>query len=407
MCVSTYYKHINLWQYTRNYTVLKKEYIRLLLISKKQLKMATTTIKTSTSTSRTTKTNPLPSSIISTATTSQAQAQKQEQLTRLERKIAIATEGFIPFIIKKLRRLADNDGVAVKEQVGRQNIETICDYLIAMNAEINPSLMHKRNQMQIICYLSKYHNNQKPFREMTSNAILAYLNTLRRPEASDPNHQWIGTYNLRRIYFIRFFKWLYSPNLNPKDRPYPDVIRNISQLKRLEHTIIKPTDLWNAEDLTLFLRYCPSKRDKAYFTVAMDSSCRRIIEGMSRRPNVSIVLSKALFTSSTRATSHLTAIARLPSSSIIRAVSRLPCSEMSVTTTPAPSHAKVSAVARPIPLPAPVMNATFPSWFFFPSLLIAYTSFQHTFIHFIATLCGIPKYSHIHCLFFCGYVIYR
>ena len=51
-------------------------------------------------------------------------------------------------------------------------------------------------------------------------------------------------------------------------------MRNISQLKRLEHTIIKPTDLWTAEDLTLFLRYCPSKRDKAYFTVAMDSSCR-------------------------------------------------------------------------------------------------------------------------------------
>ena len=143
-----------------------------------------------------------------------------------------------------------------------------------MNAEINPSLMHKRNQMQVLCYLSEYHNNQKPFREMTSNDILAYLDSFRKPEASDPNHQWIGTYNLRRIYFIRFFKWLYNPNLNPNDRPYPDVMRNISQLKRLEHTIIKPTDLWTAEDLSLFLRYCPSKRDKAYFTVAMDSSCR-------------------------------------------------------------------------------------------------------------------------------------
>jgi hypothetical protein len=198
--------------------------------------MATTTKASTTSTSTKTKTNPLPSSIISAAatTTSQAQTQEQEQLTRLERKITIATESFVPFLIKKLRSLGNNnnkDGVAAKikeNKIGRQNIETICDYLIAMNAEINPSLMHKRNQMQVLCYLSEYHNNQKPFREMTSNDILAYLDSFRKPEASDPNHQWIGTYNLRRIYFIRFFKWLYNPNLNPNDRPYPDVMRNIS-----------------------------------------------------------------------------------------------------------------------------------------------------------------------------------
>jgi hypothetical protein len=125
-------------------------------------------------------------------------------------------KGFYLLFIKKLRSLANNDGVAVKEEVGRQNIETICDYFIAMNSEINPSLMHKRNQMQVLCYLSEYHNNQIPFREMTTEDILAYLDTLRRSESSDPNHKWIGTYNLRRIYFIRFFKWLHSANLNQK-----------------------------------------------------------------------------------------------------------------------------------------------------------------------------------------------
>jgi hypothetical protein len=171
--------------------------------------MATITKASTTTTSTKTKTNPLPSSIISTApTTSQAQTQEQEQLTRLERKITIATEGFAPFLIKKLKSLADNNNevaakikIKIKEnKIGRQNIETICDYLIAMNAEINPSLMHKRNQMQVLCYLSEFHNNQKLFTKMTSNDILAYLDSFRKPEASDPNHQWIGTYNLRRIY---------------------------------------------------------------------------------------------------------------------------------------------------------------------------------------------------------------
>jgi hypothetical protein len=54
-------------------------------------------------------------SIIKSKTLSTSQPQPQEQLIRLERKIAIATEGFLPLIIKKLRSLANNDGVAIKE----------------------------------------------------------------------------------------------------------------------------------------------------------------------------------------------------------------------------------------------------------------------------------------------------
>jgi integrase len=49
---------------------------------------------------------------------------------------------------------------------------------------------------------------------------------------------------------------------------------NISQLKRKEQSTIKPTDLWTTEDDLLFLKYCPSKRDRAYHTIARDTSCR-------------------------------------------------------------------------------------------------------------------------------------
>jgi hypothetical protein len=47
--------------------------------------------------------------------------------------------------------------------------------------------------------------------------------------------------------------------------------------------------------------------------------------------------------------------------SIRRAVSRPPSTATSATTTLAPSRAKASAVARPMPLVAPVMNATSPA----------------------------------------------
>jgi integrase len=109
---------------------------------------------------------------------------------------------------------------------------------------------------------------------MTRDNILSYLDNLRKPEESDPDHKWIGTYNLRKVYIQTFFKWIYYSNLEPRQRPTPDVMLNIHNLKRKEISTIKPSDLWTAEDNALFLKYCPSKRDRAYHAIARDSSCR-------------------------------------------------------------------------------------------------------------------------------------
>jgi integrase len=72
----------------------------------------------------------------------------------------------------------------------------------------------------------------------------------------------------------RFFKWLYYPDLEPGKRPKPSVMENIAQLHRKEESIYKPSDLWTQEDDILFLKYCPSKRDKCYHALSRDSSCR-------------------------------------------------------------------------------------------------------------------------------------
>jgi hypothetical protein len=70
---------------------------------------------------------------------------------------------------------------------------------------------------------------------------------------------------------------------------------------------------------------------------------------------------KAARMSSARVTSQVTASAWPPACSIIRAVSRLPSAATSATTTFAPSRAKASAVARPMPVVAPVTKATLSS----------------------------------------------
>jgi integrase/recombinase XerD len=90
----------------------------------------------------------------------------------------------------------------------------------------------------------------------------------------DPNHKWIGTYNLHLVIISTFFKWLYYPKTEPKERPKPEVIQNLKRLKRRENSTYKPTDMWTQDDDLLFLKYCPSKRDRCYHAISRDSSCR-------------------------------------------------------------------------------------------------------------------------------------
>lgn len=109
---------------------------------------------------------------------------------------------------------------------------------------------------------------------LTRSNVIAFLESLRKTETLDPMHRWIGTYNLFRIYLLRFFKWLYYPDIEPDKRPKPSIVENLARLKRKEKSIYKPSDLWTQQDDLLFLKYCPSKRDKCYHAISRDLSCR-------------------------------------------------------------------------------------------------------------------------------------
>ena len=178
-----------------------------------------------------------------------------------ERKIEAVTSDLTPYF------------KSLMYSISEQNALIICDYLIGQNTEINPSPMYRRSQIQALVYFSKFMKNV-PFKEIKRDDIINYLDSLRKPEEKDPLHKWIGTYNLRQVYLLRFFKWLYYPELPPKHRPTPDVYKNIHQLHRKEKSIYKASDLWTEEDDALFLKYCPDKRDRAYHMLARDSSCR-------------------------------------------------------------------------------------------------------------------------------------
>jgi integrase/recombinase XerD len=184
----------------------------------------------------------------------------------IERKIENATEGLSSgcFNLLYYRVLPAN----------KENTLIICDYMSSMKSEINSSDANRRNNIILLCTFSASYNNSKSFRETKRKDIISFLDSFRKIESVDPLHKWIGTYNLYRIQLMRFFKWLYFPDIEQKKRPKPSIIENIPQLKRKEKSIYKPTDLWTSEEDTLFLRYCPNARDRCYHAMSSDSACR-------------------------------------------------------------------------------------------------------------------------------------
>ena len=153
-----------------------------------------------------------------------------------------------------------------------ENTPVIVQYLRSIENEINVSPNYKRLNLTTLVYLSRFHSN-KPFKDMTKEDITLYMNSLRKSETVDPMHGWVSTYNLYLILLTRFFKWLHYPDLSPRERLKPSCV-DLQSLRRKEKSIYKPTDMWTQEDDILFLKYCPSKRDRCYHAIARDSSCR-------------------------------------------------------------------------------------------------------------------------------------
>jgi integrase len=159
--------------------------------------------------------------------------------------------------------------------INPENAEIICDYIIAEQTQMNIKESTKEGKMKVLIWLSKYLQNAKSFRQMTKQDILDYLNNLRKPVSEDPNHKWIGSYNGRQMIFNKFFRWLYNPEeSDPTKRITPPCMTGVRKLPRQEKSPYKPSSLWDAREHAIFLKYCPSKRDRCYHAMANDMSAR-------------------------------------------------------------------------------------------------------------------------------------
>ena len=186
---------------------------------------------------------------------------RDSQFVNLDRRIEEITEDLPNFFRKQLRSISEN------------NAATACDYITALNREINLSRSYRRDNINILCTFSKFVDS-KAFQNCHKNDLLSFFDSLRKPESADPLHKWIGTYNLYIAYLLRFFKWLYYPDIEPDKRSKPEIVTKLSRLRRREKSIYRPSDLWTSEDNLTFLKFCPSKRVRCYHAMAHDTACR-------------------------------------------------------------------------------------------------------------------------------------
>src|ERR671918_2685808 len=163
-----------------------------------------------------------------------------------------------------------------KTKMSRENALTLAEYLIDMKSEINPRPSYIRNNLQFLSELSRFVGIKKRFKDFIKEDITSFLDNHRKSEEEDPLHKWIGSYNIKCLAILRFYKWIYYRHIeDPKKRSElsklekkHECIRGIHQLKRREISCLKPSDIWNQDDDRLFLKWVANKRDRCYHTVA-------------------------------------------------------------------------------------------------------------------------------------------
>ena len=108
------------------------------------------------------------------------------------------------------------------QKISKRNALTIFDYIISIQTEINLSSHYRKDLITLLCRFSIEHNH-KPFQQITRSEIVTFLDSFRKSEEIDPLQKWIGTYiySIYSVHLLRFFKWLYYPDIEPAKRPKP------------------------------------------------------------------------------------------------------------------------------------------------------------------------------------------
>lgn len=180
----------------------------------------------------------------------------------LQRRLEQLTIGMDPFSRRQLSKLSET------------NKAILADFLQELTYKDNAPPSTKAAYTHNLFYLARDAGG-KSFRDMVAMDVDLYLQSHQKPRALDPKQRWISTHNQRAVTYIKFFKWLYYPDFEPrKKRPKPAILQNVITYEKPEVTNVEAKHLWTPEEDRIFLKYCTDPRIAWYHTAADDTSCR-------------------------------------------------------------------------------------------------------------------------------------
>jgi integrase len=186
-------------------------------------------------------------------------------IEKFEQDIGKIIQGALPYYKSILKEMYS---------VNQQNANLLYSFLLKEHTERNVKQGTKITYIKIIFHFNKF-LSFKDFDKTTNHDIINYLNSLRKSEVGDPTHKWIGTHNTRQMILNKFFRWMYNKHEYNKEKWIsPECLLGIKSLRRKEKSPYKPSDIWTNEEHSIFLKYCPEKRDQCYHAMANDTSCR-------------------------------------------------------------------------------------------------------------------------------------
>ena len=146
-----------------------------------------------------------------------------------------------PYIRTILSKLAE---------VNKDNAKSIYGYIINEQNTFNIKESTKEGKIKVLVWLSNHFQDKKLFKDMTKSDILSYLYKLRKPISEDARQSWIGSYNIRQLIIVSFFKWFYNPNETDfRVRKIPECVSGIKKLPNKEKSNVH------------VFRYMDGKRD--------------------------------------------------------------------------------------------------------------------------------------------------
>jgi integrase/recombinase XerD len=183
-----------------------------------------------------------------------------------ERKLETAVDGLSPYFRKCILNFLP------------ENTKLVVDFINSELQYNNTRVLTKKNKIQAVDeftkFLRKKYGHEIPLKQVGREDFEDFQSSKRKNENEDPLHKWVGTYNQFLRSLKPFFKYVYYPDLPPKERTLPDLIKGINPLKRKEKTCYTASDMWTDEDDETFLKYCEDPLIRLYHMLSRDFSNR-------------------------------------------------------------------------------------------------------------------------------------